>query len=99
MRSEISRALLSSARFERAIKRHIGRDKKRLLCMVETFLQMLADPRDASLETHPLRGAKQGLLSCSCGYDCRIIFRIESGARPHTEDIILIDVGTHDEVY
>ncbi len=99
MRNETARTLCSNARFERAVKRHIGRDKKRLLCMVETLPHLLENPRGPLLETHPLRGAKKGLLSCTCGYDCRIIFRIEPGPGKQTEDIVLIDVGTHDEVY
>ena len=60
---------------------------------------MVENLNHPTLETHRLRGAKNGQLSCSCGYDCRIIFRLIPGPRPNTEDIILIDVGTHDEVY
>ncbi len=45
------------------------------------------------LETHPLQGELSGLFACSCGYDCRIIFSLED------EQIILLDIGTHDEVY
>ena len=51
------------------------------------------------LETHALRGGSKGLLSCSCGYDCRIIFRLEPSPKPDTQNIVLLDVGTHDEVY
>ena len=97
--NETERRLVSSPYFDRAMKRHVGRDRKRLLCMVETLFQMVENPRHPMLETHALRGAKRGQLSCSCGYDCRIIFRIVPGSRPNMEDIVLIDVGTHDEVY
>ena len=97
--SEVVRILRTTASFDRAIKRHIGRDAKRRLCMFETLLQMIENPRHPSLETHALRGGSKGLLSCSCGYDCRIIFRLEPGTKPDTQDIVLIDVGTHDEVY
>ena len=67
--------------------------------MFETLLQLIEDPRHSSLETHALRGGRKGFLSCSCGYDCRIIFRIVPGTEPNTEIIDLINVGTHDEVY
>ncbi|MFZ4557119.1 MAG: type II toxin-antitoxin system YafQ family toxin [Pseudanabaena sp.] len=40
-----------------------------------------------------VRGKLEGFQSCSCGYDCRIIFSID------TEEIVLIDIGNHDEVY
>ncbi len=93
------RTLFWNSRFDRALNRHIGQDKKRLRCIFETLLQMTENPRQPALETHSLRGASKGLLSCSCGYDCRIIFRIELGKTPNSESIILINIGTHDEVY
>lgn len=96
---EIVRTLRTTGSFDRAIKRHIGRDAKRRLCMVETLFQMVENPWHPMLETHPLRGASKGLLSCSCGYDCRIVFRLEPGRKSDTQEIVLIDAGTHDEVY
>jgi mRNA interferase YafQ len=91
--------LFPSPFFLRALKKHIGRDKKRLVCMFETLLQLALDPWHPTLSTHQLRGGGKGFLSCSCGYDCRIIFRIVSGASAATDCIELINVGTHDEVY
>lgn len=38
---------------------------------------MEADVFDSSLGTHKLSGKLDGLQSCSCGYDCRIVFSIE----------------------
>ena len=38
-----------------------------------------------------------GILSCTCGYDCRLLFRLRQDR--DTEVIILLDIGTHDEVY
>ncbi len=99
MKNEPVWELFSSPFFIRALKKHIGRDKKRSLCMFETLLQLALDPWHPSLETHHLRGGRKGFLSCSCGYDCRIIFRIFAGERPGTECIELINVGTHDDVY
>ena len=96
---EIVRILRTTGSFDRAINRHIGRDAKRRLCMVETLFQMIENPRHPMLETHSLRGGSRGLLSCSCGYDCRIIFRLEPGKKSGEQDIVLIDAGTHDEVY
>ena len=36
--------------------------------------------------------------SASCGYDCRIVFSIKKH-QDQTEYILLIDIGTHDDVY
>jgi mRNA-degrading endonuclease YafQ of YafQ-DinJ toxin-antitoxin module len=46
-----------------------------------------------------LIGKLSGLLSCSCGYDCRIVFAIETDEESGETLIVLLDVGTHDEVY
>lgn len=40
-----------------------------------------------------------GLRACTCGYDCRIVFRVENDREAKTEVILLLDIGTHDEVY
>ena len=46
---------------------------------------------------HRLSGPLEGQDACSCGYDCRILFEWHRGS--NDEAIILINVGTHDEVY
>ncbi|MDQ6902696.1 MAG: type II toxin-antitoxin system mRNA interferase toxin, RelE/StbE family, partial [Bacteroidota bacterium] len=35
----------------------------------------------------------------SCGYDCRIVFSIVQDDKAKAEFILLIDIGTHEEVY
>ena len=52
-----------------------------------------------SLGPHKLVGELMGLRACSCGYDCRIVFRIEVDESTELEVILLLDIGTHDEVY
>ncbi|MDB4926899.1 MAG: addiction module toxin, RelE/StbE family [Mucilaginibacter sp.] len=54
---------------------------------------MMLDP---TLRTHKLSGKLAAYLACSCGYDCRIIFTIE---KDNVENILLLDIGTHDDVY
>lgn len=50
-----------------------------------------------SLRTHKLSGDLAGLWSSSAGYDLRIVFELVhyNGA----EAVLLLSVGTHDEVY
>ena len=52
-----------------------------------------------SLMSHRLKGEYDGLRACSCGYDCRIIFSIEKNEQTNEEEIVLLNVGSHDEVY
>ena len=51
------------------------------------------------LGTHKLSGNLSGYWACSCGYDCRIIFSLETDLETGEEVVVLLDVGTHDEVY
>ena len=52
-----------------------------------------------SLKTHKLSGKLVAYLTCSCGYDCRIIFTIEKDITNQSiENIILLDIGTHEDV-
>ncbi|NCR96598.1 plasmid stabilization protein [Microcystis aeruginosa KLA2] len=46
-----------------------------------------------------VRGEYQELRACSCSYDCRIIFYLERDEKTQTDRIVLINIGTHDEVY
>jgi mRNA-degrading endonuclease YafQ of YafQ-DinJ toxin-antitoxin module len=45
-----------------------------------------------------LQGKLSEFYSCGCGYDCRIIFSIEN-IKSDEKVVILIDIGSHDDVY
>lgn len=65
---------------------------------IEATLEQLAeDALHPSLRTHKLRGIHAGCWACSAGYDLRIIFEFveQDGA----EAILLLAMGTHDQVY
>jgi len=62
----------------------------------EKALKLLElDPYHPSLRTHKLEGRLQGLHSVSINMSYRIVLDIEI----HNEDIILINIGNHDQVY
>jgi len=62
----------------------------------EKALKLLElDPYNPSLKTHKLEGRLQGLHSVSINMSYRIVLEIEI----HNEDIILINIGNHDQVY
>ena len=52
------------------------------------------NPFDPKLRTHKLTGKLQGLWSFSVSYNYRVIFRFIND-----HDVLLIDIGSHDEVY
>lgn len=93
------RSLVESPGFARASRKFTKRNEYRRECIRKTILQMAADIFHSSLETHPLKGRLAGFHACSCGYDCRIIFEIVKNPNSKTESIVLVNVGTHDEVY
>lgn len=63
-------------------------------------LELLSDdPFQPSFKSHKLTGQLEGLWSCSVSYDCRIIFAFKKEAETEKEVIVLIDIGSHDEVY
>jgi mRNA-degrading endonuclease YafQ of YafQ-DinJ toxin-antitoxin module len=69
-----------------------------LAAEVEATLQMLSDDAfDPRLKTHRLSGDLEGVWACSAGYNLRILF--EFVEHEGTEAILLLTVGTHDEVY
>lgn len=76
--------------------------KKNLQLQEKIFeiLELLADDAFApSLKSHKLTGQLEGLWSCSVAYDCRIIYTFQQDEESGDDLIILIDIGSHDEVY
>ena len=54
-----------------------------------------ADRTDPALQDHPLKGKMKSLRAFSAGHDLRVIYREEGGFIT----IILLDAGTHNQVY
>lgn len=85
--------------FRRAFKRWTRKNprlQKRIFDVLELLSQEMFNPQ---LKTHKLRGQLEGLWACWVEYDCRIVFAFEPDPESGEEMILLIDIGTHDEVY
>ncbi len=93
------RQLVIAPSFRRAYRRLARRDHRLQERVDDALRQMQADVFAPALGTHKLSGALSGLWACSCGYDCRVVFALEAAAGTGNEVILLLDVGTHDEVY
>lgn len=62
----------------------------------EKTLRLLElDPFHPSLRTHKLEGRLQGLFSVSINMSYRIVMEMEI----NDEEIILINIGSHDQIY
>jgi addiction module RelE/StbE family toxin len=85
--------------FKRAFKRTVKKNPQ-LQEKILAVLESLADnPFTPSLKSHKLTGQLEGLWSCSVAYDCRIIYAFQQDKVSKETLIVLIDLGTHDEVY
>jgi len=91
--------LVFTPRFERAFRRLVGKNPA-LQSSLETTLRRLAENlNDSRLKTHRLSGQLAGLYACSAGYDCRIVFAKQSHPKTGANVLLLINLGTHEEVY
>ncbi len=93
------RLLVETPGFRRAFRRFVRRNPALQERVQLTLRQMSADVFSPALGTHKLSGELYGLLACSCGYDCRIVFSIQMDEERQQEVILLISIGTHDVVY
>lgn len=85
--------------FKRSFRKIIKKNPQ-LKNPIVKVLQLLADdPFTPSLKSHKLTGDLAGLWSCSVAYDCRIIFNLTEDEQLLQMVILLIDIGSHDEVY
>jgi mRNA-degrading endonuclease YafQ of YafQ-DinJ toxin-antitoxin module len=93
----VKRTLIQSAAFTRAIKRYVERQPSALEAIGDALVLLENDAFDPKLKTHKLKGDLAGCWSCSAGYDLRIVFEFVQSAG--AEAVLLLSIGTHDEVY
>jgi mRNA interferase YafQ len=93
------RRLVSTPKFEKAYRIFLRRHPSLQKRIDATLVKMEQDVFAPDLETHKLSGKLFGLSACSCGYDCRIVFSIQKEPNTDQECLVLIAIGTHDEVY
>lgn len=93
----MSRTLLRSPAFARDLRAWLKSRPGEAASVETTLEQLSADASHPSLRTHKLRGSLSGCWACSGGYDLRIVFAYVqyNGA----EAILLLSLGTHDQVY
>lgn len=70
-------------------------DKKMQFKVDETIFKFRKNPYDSSLKNHALKGSMQGKRSFSVTGDIRIIFE----EKQNYILVIMLDVGTHNQVY
>jgi mRNA interferase YafQ len=93
------RTVIWGKSFFRGYKRTV-RKHPEVTADIEKALRILeANPFALQLETHKLKGILAGSWACSVGYDLRIVFDFVEEKGRKEDAILLIDIGSHDEVY
>ena len=93
------RRLVWDSSFRRGFKRRTRHETLLQEKIFSVLDRLVDDPFEPGLRTHKLRGQLEGLWGCWVEYDCRIVFPFEADPEGSEDMIVLIDVGTHDEVY
>lgn len=91
----MSWTLVTTPFFERRARKFLTRHPDLRPRFVETLEKLRADPLQPSLRLHPLKGPLEGLQAVSLTYRYRITLTVQVTER----EILLLDVGSHDEVY
>jgi mRNA-degrading endonuclease YafQ of YafQ-DinJ toxin-antitoxin module len=91
--------LVLTPRFERAFRRLLRKHPDQQMSVEVTLERMADNLHDSRLKTHRLSGQLAGLYACSAGYDCRIVFAKKLHPKTGVEVLLLVNIGTHEEVY
>ena len=82
----------------RAFKRLIRKNPQLSPLIAKTLQQLAEDSFQPSLKTHKLMGELSDVWSCSIDYNYRILFQFIDNL-DNSSSILLLNIGTHDEVY
>lgn len=88
-------ALVTTASFERRARKFLNKHPDLRARLVDTLGQLAADPFEPSLRLHALGGKLQGMQAVSLTHSYRITLIVQITAH----EILLLDIGSHDEVY
>jgi mRNA-degrading endonuclease YafQ of YafQ-DinJ toxin-antitoxin module len=88
-------SLIFTASYEKIVKRFLQRHPQLLERYAKTLALLEHDPFHPSLRLHALKGRLAGLHSVSINIQYRITLELEL----REDEIILVSVGSHGEVY
>ncbi|MBM4165547.1 MAG: type II toxin-antitoxin system mRNA interferase toxin, RelE/StbE family [Ignavibacteria bacterium] len=88
-----------SSRYQSAFRKRTKQNPKLYDKIADIMRRLEQDPFAGTLKTHKLHGRFEGSWACSVEYDLRIVFEFKKNPDTQQDDILLVDIGTHDEVY
>ena len=87
--------LLTTGHFDRRVVKFTRAHPELKKPLAKVLKNREADPFMLSLRLHPLSGELEGLHAVSLTY----VYRITLTLRITKKEIVLLDIGSHDEVY
>ena len=94
-RESVRFALVWTDTFTRTARKFLRRHPRMEGIFEDVLRQLETDPHAPRLRLHPLKGQHRGKHAVSLTYECRIVLIL----RLTPKEIVLLDVGAHDEVY
>jgi mRNA-degrading endonuclease YafQ of YafQ-DinJ toxin-antitoxin module len=91
----MSWTLATTAFFDRRVRKFLTKHPDLRPRFADTLTQLAFDPFEPGLRLHPLTGKLQGMQAVSLTYSYRITLTVQ--VTEH--EILLLDIGSHDEVY
>ena len=91
--------LVLTPRFVRAFRRLTVKNPALQSPIEATLRRMAENLADPRLKAHRLSGQLAGLFACSVACDCRIVFSKQKHPKTGAETLLLVNIGTHEEVY
>jgi mRNA-degrading endonuclease YafQ of YafQ-DinJ toxin-antitoxin module len=87
--------LVITAFFERRARKFLTKHPDLRPRFIQTLEQLRADPFQPGLRLHALSGRLQGMQAVSLTHGYRITLTVQITEH----EILLLDIGSHDEVY
>ncbi len=87
--------LVTTATFDRRARKFLVRHPELRPRFAEVLRKLSEDPLAPSLRLHALRGNLQGVHAIRLTHSFRITLLLHLAA----EEVVLLDMGSHDEVY
>ena len=91
--------LVWSNGFSRNLKRLVRQSPNLKIQILQTLDPLQEDLFHPKLRTHKLEGDLSDRYACSINYSDRILFQVVENPDSGDEEILLLAVGSHDEVY
>ena len=88
-----------SAGFTKSVKRLQRQSPNLKNPIAQALTQLEMDPFHSSLRTHKLKGDLSDCYACSVTYSDRIVFKFVMNPDSEEEEVLLLAIGSHDEVY